>query len=612
MFLFLVSDISNSVPSASAIPVPHQEGLNVVVQSELPVRSSYSLEHVLYEGNRVLCPTPALPLDSSEIWTTGGNVMAQSCKLYSLFNAWTNPLADQRTTNSPSNFFSTPVATMPQILPSHLQSFSSWTGFIPGVVHQAQKVDSRAFPWMLGILLSALLGSFILIAILCWKKRLQTRSRTLGDPYRPFGRMLSSASSRKLVGHHLAGDNVESNQFKLPTIPSQHLYYCSFGQPVHPSSRQRNPYELRIAHFPTKSQLGNFVFPPAAKANGREIVVSRQESPPSAPSSCLASVPSFFQPVSPSTLDYKSLSILTATRPLNLAVKSGPLLFTNRPPPEQKKRVSPIGDVLYSTSGEGKPLETLGEKLKESIADPKAENHCDVLNATRSEQEPNPSPASTSCNDFSPSPARLRARRQSSLLMSSFDIALTLHKLTSGKSKLTRSPVMGRMCSGSVGRQRSDAAARIGQLDASATECVMSSPKSSAAEEEHKFKEFVENLVKGMQKRDAKRQGLSTPREDHAASPSVEKEATVLYDSKNAVDHKNQDSPSCYSQAIDNDNKDLGDLHRGKGTDSTVGLSIFLPPLSCGASLSDFSSADSLSSDILHASGSTFSIGAAI
>jgi hypothetical protein len=417
-------------------------------------------------------------------------------------------------------------------------------------IRYSSDAASKALPWILGFLLPVLAGAALWIVILHRKrKQLATTTPVTMNPSDApgmAGYLESSSSLDKLaVDSQTEGD-----------VARIHNVILRPGD--------------KMTQFPTRNELCEYVFPPTSVGVQREILVERQ-------------LDSSAHPSKGSTLLSSKSDTSAGTKPLDLSEKDIiPSTLSSRPQVGPKKRFSPLGDVLYSTSGAGKTLETMEEEnnhdfvyeiFKEEMDDAVYKPvEIDFAPGPISEQAP--LATSTSYHDMVLSPTGLRARRRSSPVLPPLELHTTPEFF-----KPTYSPILGRLRSTSVGRQCSDAASRIGQLISTAAERVAPSPKTSAAEEERKFTEFIKGLVRGMNARDKKR----------ALQVGVE-EPTVIYST--AADSAEHDK---YQQA-----------------ESVGGLSILLPPPSFGAKLSDFSSLDTLISDAPPSSSERLSIGVAL
>lgn len=417
--------------------------------------------------------------------------------------------------------------------------------------HYSKDTASKALPWVLGLLVPALVGAIIWIVVLYRKRK---PSMTIAP------NMANPSDISGIAGSLESSSSLE----KLSTSPE------AVGRAPHNVVlTYSDPYELKAARFPTRNELSEYVFPPTDLAVQREILVSRQ----------LQLVNSSTQGSGTMVLPSRHSRHLTSSHPPKLEINSEPFnSIGSRPVIEPKKRFSPHGDILYSTNGTRKSLEMVEEETDGSLYEEYEQEEddttykiveIDFIPGPTSEQAPLAS--STSYHEFTQSPGGLRTRRKSSPLIPSIS-PRPAHEV----SKPAQSPILGRLRSSSVGRRCNDAAAKIGQIITTAAERIAPSPKTSAAEEDRKFTEFVKGLVKGMNARDKKR----------ALQFGIE-EPTVIYSTG-------------------------GDNSKAEQDASLSGLSILLPPPSFGAKLSDFDSIDSISSDDPIPSSSVLSIGLAL
>jgi hypothetical protein len=340
---------------------------------------------------------------------------------------------------------------------------------------------------------------------------------------------------------------------------------------IHRDGRQiqemMDRFELKAAVFPTRSELGHYVFPATAAAVEREVQAGKrtdsEKAIHTAPFSTSSSIPRNFMSTQP-------------THPPSKLIV--PKTFGSRVQTAQRKRFSPIGNVLYSTGGAGGHLETVHEEANT--------NHREVLGkpmatCTGGEGELASGPqneaarlASSTLYGVSTSPFGLRARRRSSpvipeVVFSSEDWSPTLSSENTGIVAPLQINKTKRL---SPNHHRSATKSEIfGSTKVLGKPLMAGLPP--ADEEERKFAEFLRDLVWKEHARERR-----SRREQESVSSTID--LAVIAGKPEEINH--------------------------------AGRPILLPAPSFGAALSDFGISSSTLASEVPSSSSRFSIGVAL
>ncbi|KAG8810109.1 hypothetical protein FRC19_004778 [Serendipita sp. 401] len=419
-------------------------------------------------------------------------------------------------------------------------------------------------------------GSFcflISFAVCLWLLRRCRRKRNAPDLSHEYVITSTESSSTLSTSNSLRslGGDMDTELSDYPRLKGDHdppiIIEDSFAYPASPRQShtdqslhgiESDVKEDRFAHiraapFPTKADLCRFVFPPMAAGVQREILMSEDGG--------VAPVPSQISPGTSTT------RVLTATRPFNPQSRGIlPKPFGLKPQAKPRKRLSPLGDVLYSTSG-ADVLETVREESPYELS-----QESPVVGYNEHGQTGDGSTvvvASSNAYTTVP-PAGLRARRKSSPLLPSPDERFIQ------PPKETASPITGASEHRRGRHRRSVATVDLNCL-------IPINNIQPMNEEDIKFAEFVKQLTR--------RANLG--RREHRIS---------------LLKADGGPNPKIFIPEISGDHE----VHLfGKDT-SPFNADYLAPPISA-VNLSDFSnSSSSLSSDIGSSSSSSSVVGLAL
>ena len=318
---------------------------------------------------------------------------------------------------------------------------------------------------------------------------------------------------------------------------------------------------LQTAPFPSKQDLCSYVFPATGVAVDREIMINQSNNehlaiPSTAAAGRILTTNRFIYPPT-RTLVPQAFGVRSRSQ--------GP----------SKKRLSPLGEVLYSTGGKER-LETVEEEVSEAcdVDTPKPTFKIDIADILPDSKSESVIFASSNSYIAEP-PTGLRERRKSSPIMPSPTLKDQLGDTLATNQLLA--PPLSRV-------KRSNKHRR--SVNTVNLESLMTSngeTSSADADEERKFTQFVKELVKRADELRQDRERL-TQRETHYRHVQI----------------KIPDSAQEAAQA--------------PFTEEYEGLRVdFLaPPTSTSAHLSDFSSSSSISSDMAPSFSSNSMVGLAL
>jgi hypothetical protein len=446
------------------------------------------------------------------------------------------------------------------------------------IIAASSQTQSSALPWVLGFLIPITLGTTVCFGIRRNRKRAQkaiSRPIAPDDSYSSATSDASTAVSAEKTGLGIRFEG-PYNTSTIPTLPPIHVR--PMGMEASASATQNDGrqiqdildrFELKAAVFPTRTELGHYVFPGTAAAVEREIQAGKRVDS---------------EHMTQTALFPTSSSIprnLMSGRPVLLSSKRiAPKPFGSRIQTAQKKRFSPIGEVLYST-GADKPLETVHEESNAKDLDvPRAPKAAykggEGEFSAGPENEGTPLTSSTSYGASS-SPVGLRARRRSSPLIPEvvFSDAPWTPTTATTYTGVVAPLQLNKTKRYSPNHRRSATKSEIfGSTNVLGNLLVAGA--SDADEEERKFTEFVKGLVWNAHARDRQ------SRRDHG---SVSSTIDLGIAGMTAV---KPDDPS----------------HTGRP--------MLLPAPSFGAALSDFGISSSTLASEVPSSSSRFSIGVAL
>jgi len=449
--------------------------------------------------------------------------------------------------------------------------------------------QSDALPWVLGFLIPiALIFGLILVFQWNWKnkQRLQSQSIAPKDSHSPKTSDLSAAAwdeKSSGLGIVFKGAQITS---AMPTLPPVSIYPLGMEQmapgiEMDGNERQELPDRFAFtatALFPTRTELEHYVFPAPAAAVEREIRAAAAKRADSSnpvvrqvPLPASASIPR----------NFLSITNRTVVNPPSKRIVPKP--FGSRIQVAPRKRLSPIGEVLYSTGGGTDHLNTVHEELYGKTADvlgtPKAAGYKggegELTSGSLNEDVPLAS--STSYGALN-SPQGLRSRRRSSPLMPGVVLSeVERSPYTAGEPTAVVSPLK---INKTHKRLSPNHRRSVTKSETVGLANLLETPLGvDADEEERKFTEFVRNLI------------------------------------SRAHAHDRRSRPGQEQESVSGGTIDLGMagmIAVKSGDPSHVGVPVLLPAPSFGAALSDFSVSNSTLASDVPGSSSRFSIGVAL
>ncbi|KIM24252.1 hypothetical protein M408DRAFT_331885 [Serendipita vermifera MAFF 305830] len=285
-------------------------------------------------------------LRSSTTTTTKGRV--RSCR--------------RRPSTESARMAQTSTAQDPALFTSHNIPLSSTSVFnaptplydtgIPQLVAASSLPQASAVPWALGFILPSILLCIIWLAV-----RYHRRRRT-SVPTGIFPSDSSAASMNKtgdITEKDGPMDQADHPSFltSLPTIPSLPSHPplgMGMTEPDSVAKRVedlRDRFELKAARFPTRNELSSYVFPAISAGVEREVR-SLQRSNTDMDNEETPGIT-------------RSAQVPASTLPLSIQrTRVTPKPFISRVQAPLRKRISPIGEILYSTGVEC--LETVHEE----------------------------------------------------------------------------------------------------------------------------------------------------------------------------------------------------------------------------------------------------------
>ncbi|KAG8829080.1 hypothetical protein FRC17_007157 [Serendipita sp. 399] len=368
-------------------------------------------------------------------------------------------------------------------------------------------------------------------------------------------RSLGDDADAQLSGHSFSGIGNDSSiiaqdPLASSTVPQEPHAHQAFE----PKIEKDRFAHLHTAPFPGKSDLCKFVFPSVAAGVQREVLMEREA-----------------KDIHNSTFEapLPRSRVLAPTRPLNpQSRRLPPKPFGLKTQPIQRKQFSPLGDVLYSTSG-ADVLETVQEEVPQDFL---SESPIIINSEARSFDETGAGSivVVASSTAYAVAPTGLRARRKSSPLLPFPDVEI-VQPFEDIPSPIAAPNVIRR------GRHRRS----VATVDLSSM--LPNNSSQSMSEEDKKFAEFVKQLT---------RRAKYGRRDRRISSLRVEEGTdTQIFIPSISEEYKGH--------------------HFGKDTNQFN--ADYLAPPTSAANLSDFSSSSSsLSSDIVSSSSSSSVIGIAL
>lgn len=428
--------------------------------------------------------------------------------------------------------------------------------------------QSTALPWVLGFLIPTLIFGFIWLAIQYDRRRKQLASTSaIINPSDSYTSDANATTEKNDLNIRSEGPYNTSALLALPPLSIQSLNMNL--EPSISADRRaqglRDRFELKAARFPTHNELSSYVFPSTVAGVEREVRATKV--------------------LDAEASTHNTALIIPSTRPLIIPrQRIVPRQFVSRVQATQRKRLSPMGDVLYSTGGG--TLETVHEETmmiaEEELQTPKAAykgGKGEFFSGPRDEQ------ALASGNSYvSSSPVGLRARRRSSPIIPEITFNEPSPSLGDPPQGFV-APLQINKTRSSTHRRSATKSEVFGSIGLA--ERALGNPAfSSADEEERKFAEFIKELVKSQEAHARRRQ--------HHRQATISL-AIVEGGSHSPVSAAFQSAPAFRLDAVNQEK-----------------TSILLPPPSIGATLSDFAvSSSTLASDVA-SSSSRFSIGIAL